>query len=337
VTLRAPAKKESSVTLTIPAASGSDRSSERSPSSQLSALLTAADAIPGYGSAAHAAPIALSPHPGRLTMALRCVYTDLDGTLLGQGGSLFADYEGNFSRKQALALEACARAGVEIVIKSGRREAQVMEDARLISQSAYIYEAGCGVMIDGERTLLTGELVPDDDGTVAQKLAAAGIPDLLFEHFEGRLEYHSPWHHDRQLSLLFRGKVDVDEANALLREHGHENLRFLDNGAINRTMPGIEVAHAYHLVPQGASKARAVAIHMRARGFDPDNCIAIGDSVEDLAVAPEVARFFVPANGPERDPTMTAAIARHPNVTVTEGRAGDGFYEAVVETLATGA
>ncbi len=269
-------------------------------------------------------------------MALRCVYTDLDGTLLGKGGSLFADYEGNFSRKQALALEACSRAGVEVVIKSGRREAQVMEDARLISQTAYIYEAGCGLIIDGDRTLLTGDLVPDEDGNVADKLAAAGIPELLFEHFAGRLEYHAPWHHDRQLSLLFRGKVDVDEANRLLAERGHGDLRFLDNGAIHRRMPGIEVAHAYHLVPGEASKARAVATHMRARGFDPENCIAIGDSVEDLGVAPEVGRFFVPANGPERDPSMPEAISKHANVTVTEGRAGDGFYEAVVETLAAG-
>ena len=40
-------------------------------------------------------------------MALRCLYTDLDGTLLGRFGSLFADADGNFSRSQALMLEAC--------------------------------------------------------------------------------------------------------------------------------------------------------------------------------------------------------------------------------------
>ena len=69
---------------------------------------------------------------GPLTMALRCVYTDLDGTLLGRYGSLFRDSEGEFSMLQARALEACHRAGVEVVIKSGRREGSVMEDAKLI-------------------------------------------------------------------------------------------------------------------------------------------------------------------------------------------------------------
>ena len=87
-------------------------------------------------------------------MSLRCVYTDLDGTLLGAGASLFRDGEGEFTLLPARALEACHRAGVEVVLKSGRRKAQVMEDARLLGQSAYIYEVGSGLVIDGEERLL---------------------------------------------------------------------------------------------------------------------------------------------------------------------------------------
>ena len=268
-------------------------------------------------------------------MPLRCAYTDLDGTLLGHRGSLFRDAEGEFSLRQARMLEACHRAGVEVVIMSGRREAQVMADTRLLGQASYIYEAGCGVVIDGERTLLTGDWLPDDDGTPAEKMLAAGIPDLLFERFSGRLEWHRPWHRERQLSHLFRGLADVGEANALLAEHGHSDLRFLDNGAIVRSMEGIDgPAHAYHLVPGGASKAKAVGFHMRAREYAPEECIGIGDSLEDLDVSEFVGRFFVVANGPERDPGLREAIAGRSNVTVTEGRNGDGAYEAVVSTLA---
>jgi HAD superfamily hydrolase (TIGR01484 family) len=269
-------------------------------------------------------------------VTLRCVYTDLDGTLLGRGGSLFRDAEGNFSRAQARALEALHRVGAEVVVKSGRREAQVLEDSRLMGQSAYIYEAGCAVVIDGERTYLTGDLVTDDDGTVYEKILDAGVPDLLFERFPGRLEYHSPWHTARELSHLFRGKVELDEANALLAEQGHEALRLLDNGAIGRPMPGLDVTHAYHLVPREASKAKAVSFHMKIRGYAPEECIAIGDSVEDLQVADVVGHFFVPANGPARDPAIREAIDGRANVTVTEGAMGDGFYEAVVGTLAEG-
>jgi len=267
-------------------------------------------------------------------MALRCVYTDLDGTLLGKGSSLFRDAEGGFSLAQARGLEACQRAGVEVVIMSGRREPQVHEAARLMGQTSYIYEAGCAFAIDGETTLMTGEMAPGESGTIYEQIEARGIPKLLFEHFEGRLEYHSPWHHGRVLSHLFRGKVEVEEANALLEEQGAGDLRLLDNGAIGREMPTIDgPTHAYHLVPRLVSKAAAVAAHARARGYDPGECIAVGDSVEDLEVASAVGRFFVVANGPERDPGLRAALAAWDNVTVTEGRMGDGFYEAVVSTL----
>jgi phosphoglycolate phosphatase len=267
-------------------------------------------------------------------LTLSCVYTDLDGTLLGRGSSLFRDAEGGFSLAQSRGLEACHRAGVEVVIMSGRREPQVHEAARLMGQSSYIYEAGCAFAIEGETTLLTGGLVPDEDGTVYEKIEQRGIPKMLFAHFDGRLEYHAPWHHGRVLSHLFRGKVDVAEANRLLEAGGHDDLRLLDNGAIGREMPTVEgPTHAYHLVPKLVSKAAAVAAHARARGYDPTECIAVGDSVEDLEVAAAVGRFFVVANGPERDLGLRASLGSWDNVTVTEGAMGDGFYEAVVSTL----
>jgi phosphoglycolate phosphatase len=268
-------------------------------------------------------------------MPLRCVYTDLDGTLLGRWGSLFRDADGEFSLLQARALEACHRADVEVVIKSGRREASVMEDAKLIGSRSYICEVGCLVVIDGERTELIGDAEVDEGKTLAETMVDRGIPDELFEHFNGRLEWHSPWHRQRELSLLFRGKVDTGEANRLLADRGHTDLKLIDNGAIFAPMDGIEgPAHAYHLLPETASKARAVAYHQRARGYAPEDCIAIGDSVEDLSVADVVGHFFVPANGPERDPALREAVGGRANVTVTEGSMGDGVYEAVVSTLA---
>lgn len=233
----------------------------------------------------------------------------------------------------ARALEAAHRAGVEVVIMSGRREPQVHEGARLMGQTSYIYEAGCAFVIDGETTLLTGDEAGGGDSSLFERLEARGVPDLLFHRFPGRLEYHAPWHAGRRHSHLFRGKVDVGEANDVLEAEGHDDLRLLDNGAIGRAMPGLETAHAYHLVPKVVSKAAAVSAHARARGYDEASCIGVGDSVEDLEVAGAVGQFFVVANGPERDPGLRAAIGGRDNVTVTEGRMGEGFYEAVVTTL----
>ena len=266
-------------------------------------------------------------------MSLRCVYTDLDGTLLGAGASLFADEEGNFSLSQARGLEACSRAGVEVVIMSGRRRAQVHEDARIIGQSSFIFDAGAAFSIDQETTLLLGDFELEPGQTPVQQMSERGVPELLLETFDGHLEFHDPWHLDREMSHLFRGEVDPAEANALLEENGHGDLRLLDNGAIHRRMEGIEQAHCYHLVPKAVSKANAVAAHSRARGYAPEETIAVGDSLEDLEVAPAVGTFFVVANGPEKDPGVKEAMSRYPNAKVTEARNGAGFYEAVVTSL----
>jgi hydroxymethylpyrimidine pyrophosphatase-like HAD family hydrolase len=267
---------------------------------------------------------------------IRCVYTDLDGTMLGHRASLFRDADGGFTLLAARALEACFRAGVEVVIKSGRRKAQVMEAARLLGQSSYIFEVGSGVVIDGEETFVTGDWQPRDGVSIHDQIERSGAPALLLERYAERLEPHAPFHLERQVSHLMRGLVDVDEANALLEAQGHHGLRLVDNGAIapKPSLPDLEgPPHSYHLVPAGVSKARGVAAHMRARGYAAEECIGVGDSREDLGVADVVGRFFLVANAVEKDPGIRGAIAGRANVEVCEARNGEGFYEAVVRSL----
>jgi hydroxymethylpyrimidine pyrophosphatase-like HAD family hydrolase len=266
------------------------------------------------------------------------VYLDLDATLLGRHGSLFHDGEGTTSLLGARAVEACLRAGVEIVLTSGRRKETVAIPARLLGQDSYIFEVGSCLVLDGEEHWLTGDLQPGARGTVFEQVEASGAPALLLERYAGRLEYHDPWHRGREVSHLFRGHVDAFEADALLAEHGHGRLRLVDNGAMQsgRTnLGGIEQVRIYHLIPEGVSKARAVAAHMRARGLQPEDCIAVGDSREDLAVASEVGTCWLVANAIERDPTIRDAIpSRGGAVRITEAGYGPGVYEAVVTTLA---
>ena len=252
-------------------------------------------------------------------MGIKCVYTDLDGTLLGKGASLFRTAEGEFTLLAARALEACHRAGAEVVIKSGRRRAQVMEDARLMGQTSYIFEVGSGMVIDGELTFLTGELQPLEDRTIHAQIEETGAPALLLERYAGRLEPHSPWHANREVSHLFRGLVDAGEANELLDAEGHSGLRLVDNGEIEDGL------HAFHLIPAVSSKAAAVSAHMRARGYAPEDCIGVGDSAEDLDVASVVGRFFLVAN---------ADVPAAPGVERTEAAMSEGFYEAVVRAIA---
>jgi hypothetical protein len=74
---------------------------------------------------------------------------------------------------------------------------------------------------------------------------------------------YDPWNRGRESSRLYLGQdVDAAEADALLVEEGFGAFRLVDNGV----MHGAASGRAYHLVPREASKARAVARHMQARG-----------------------------------------------------------------------
>src|SRR4051812_30038809 len=169
----------------------------------------------------------------------------MDGTLLGRRASLFHDGDGSFTMLGARALEACARAEVEVVPYSGRRQSTLLHDSRLLGVGAYIFEAGCGLVLDGELEWLAGE----DDG--------AGGHALLLERYAGRLEMYDPWQRGRESSRLYLGHgIDVVDADALLTAEGFGAFRLVDNGV----MHGVDGdGRAYHLVPRGASKARGVA------------------------------------------------------------------------------
>jgi hydroxymethylpyrimidine pyrophosphatase-like HAD family hydrolase len=267
--------------------------------------------------------------------ALRCAYVDLDGTLLGRRASLLHDGEGAVSMDGVRAIQACLRADVEVVLMSGRRRAQVFEDARLLGQGSFIFEAGACVVLEGEEHWLTGELMPGEL-SIADQIERSGAPALLLEHYAGRLEYHEPWHVEREVSHLFRGLVEAGEVDALLAERGHANLRLIDNGLVSRrseALAALPHVRGYHLVPAGASKATGVAFHRRARGYSREQIIAIGDSREDLACAAEVGVFWLVANALGRDESMRVAMAAHDNVRVTESGHGSGVYEAVLASL----
>ncbi len=269
---------------------------------------------------------------------MRCVYLDLDGTLLGPGASLLRNGDGHFALEGVHALQACWRSDVEVALYSGRRQSSVFESARLIGASAYAFEVGCGLVVDGELEWLTGDVVPSEDrGTIYEQIDRSGAPALLLEHYARRLEYHTPWSAGRQVSHLFRGLVDLDDVQALLERSGLGWLRLVDNGVVRaqaEQMPGLAVVHAYHLIPAVASKARAVARHMQARGYTPAECIAVGDSREDMEVASAVGTFWLVANALERDPGLEQELSARAGTRLASTAYGAGVYEAVVTTLA---
>jgi phosphoglycolate phosphatase len=257
----------------------------------------------------------------------KVVYTDLDGTLVGPGGSLFAAPDGGITDRAASALLALRAAGVDLVVMSGRTRRGVGEVARTLGAVAYLAELGSFVVLETGETL-ENRGACEGPGRPIDAIVRSGAGALLLERFPGRLEPVAPW---TESSLMFQGFVDPTEAERVLADAGFGWLALRDNGRLRRKIPSLEVPEirAYHLLPRGVSKASGVRLHRRHVGLAPNEAAAIGDSRADLEVAPEVGRFFLVANGQE----ALGEEELPDNAAVTPGSYGEGFADAVTELI----
>ncbi|MDX6645061.1 MAG: hypothetical protein QOK40_788 [Miltoncostaeaceae bacterium] len=244
--------------------------------------------------------------------ARRVAYLDLDGTLLGPGGSLFTAADGSFTLDGARALGLLRRAGVAAVLVSGRTRERLAETARLFGLDGYIAELGA---LDAGHPTAPGQ-------TVHQAIAGSGVPEALLERERGLLEPHLPWSLDREGSHVLRGRARP-EAAAFVAEASGGALRLADNGMVRP-----DGAHVYHVLPAGAGKGAAVARDIAARGADPAACLAVGNSREDLEIAAAVGRLALVANAAAADPALAREAA-----WVTAGSYGAGVLEAVAAWL----
>ncbi|MEX0990933.1 MAG: HAD hydrolase family protein [Actinomycetota bacterium] len=269
-----------------------------------------------------------------MTDNLAIVYSDLDGTLLGPGGSLFSTSSGETSLRAAAAIKRLHDAGVRLVLISGRTQLQMQEAARMTGASAYIAELGALIIErDGYGPEATTRAFGTFEGAGApvEEMARSGAAAYLLDRYAGALEPHTPWsEHHREATMLFRGHVP--NGNEALRAGGYGWLRLLDNGILPRAFPGLGVdeVHAYHLVPEGVSKATGLRIHLQRSGADATQAVAIGDSLSDLELATEVGRMFIVANGRAG---VGDAIERFTNAAYTQASHGDGFAEAIDQLL----
>jgi phosphoglycolate phosphatase len=264
--------------------------------------------------------------------APRIVYTDLDGTVFGPGGSLFASVDGGVTARAANALAALHAAGTVLMPISGRTVTQVRETARLLGTRDFVAELGGVTCYDLDREVHRRPSGFDRGGTPFDAMASSGAAGMLLDAYSGLLEPHAPWAFEgHEVSMLLRGLLDLDAARGMLRDSGYDWLNLEDNGVLSRPFPSLRTdeVHVYHLLPRGVGKAEAVRDDLDRRGLRPHDAVAVGDSATDAAVAPFVRAVFIVANG------RRALEAATPpgNVYLTEGWYGDGFAEAIVGVL----
>lgn len=264
----------------------------------------------------------------------KVIYSDVDGTLLGPGGCLFVDENQNYTGSVALAVLQCHLHKVDVVMVSGRNRHQLFNDARILGFKNYVAELGCQIAYNlGEVVMLNvGDFTVLGE-TIWQAIEKSGAPQLLLQNFSGRLEYHAPWSGARECTHLLRGSIDVEAANSLLQDSGHDNLKVIDNGRVKRRSenldPNILEVNSYHLLPKEAGKASAVRKDRETRGIPKEFCAAIGDSVADLELASEVGVLFLVKNAVIENPSILELLPKYPNVFVTHEAMGLGWAEAV--------
>src|SRR4051794_7269733 len=260
--------------------------------------------------------------------------------MVGPRGSFWHTAARTLTDGPAGALLALHRAGVPLVLVSGRTFEQVIEAARIFAADGAIAELGATIAWDHGRSVhrLTGDSPPEHAGrTPMEVMVELGIVERLFAAHPGRLEWHAPWHATHEADALLRGRVDPLAVDAWLAEQGVSWLTIKDNGALPpRARTSLDddpsPARIYHLMPRGISKGAAIAWDLERRGLTPADAIAIGDSVSDLEMAPAVGRLWITANGAAVD-GMAARIAAVPNVRVTDAPMGEGWAEAVKASL----
>jgi hydroxymethylpyrimidine pyrophosphatase-like HAD family hydrolase len=288
---------------------------------------------------------------------VKILYTDLDGTMVGPGGNFFATLAadrpdaaaapagGFLTLEPARALLDLHRAGVTLVLVSGRTRPQLVEAGRIFGADGFVAELGALVGWDGGRRseVLTGAMPAEHAGRLPlEVMAAGGLPDELFSRWPGRLQWHSPWHDGHEADAMLRGLVDTGEVERWLAGRGWDWLRLRDNGVLSahRDWPGLapdaRPPHVYHLMPDGLSKGAAVGWDLARRGLSAADAVAVGDSASDLTMAPYVSRLWVVANGaaaPHMPPLLAGARAAGQDVRVAAGAVGLGWAEAVRDAL----
>jgi hydroxymethylpyrimidine pyrophosphatase-like HAD family hydrolase len=261
------------------------------------------------------------------------LYTDLDGTLLGRGACLLKDGSGEPSMDAATAATALNRAGLKVIICSGRSAKQLMEVSRLLGWDDFLAELGCVRSYDrGTRKVYDTGAWPDGatlpGETPYEAIVRVGALKCLQATFPGLIEYHDPWHLDREVTHVLRGNVPLAAAQECL-DALPLPVTLVDNGIIHpprHTLSGVDEIHAYHLVPTGVSKPSSVAADLAERGLALDEAIAVGDSAADVAMADAVGLMVSVHNGLD-DPVLVAHARQHTNVAATRGDFGTGWRE----------
>src|SRR3954454_12243282 len=130
--------------------------------------------------------------------------------MVGPRGSFWHTADRRLTDSPAAALLDLHRAGIPLVLVSGRTYAQLIEAARFVAADGVIAELGSLVgWARGETHLLPGDLPAEYLGrTPLEVMTELGVVEKLLTNRPVRLEWHEPWHADHSTDAMLRGRVN---------------------------------------------------------------------------------------------------------------------------------
>ena len=82
-------------------------------------------------------------------------------------------------------------------------------------------------------------------------------------------------------------------------------------------------------MPKGVDKSTGLKLDKKIRHFSVENCIALGDSIEDLKMASEVSYFFLMNNNLKEEKDVLEVLPEYENVYITEKKMNRGWSEVI--------
>jgi phosphoglycolate phosphatase len=221
---------------------------------------------------------------------LKALLTDIDGTITGP--------DRRIDTGSILAIRPLIGSGIEVVLASGNTSCFMDALCRMIGTNGTFIAENGGTFRIG----FSGQIIVNGDRTAPKNALAA-----VQEHFRAQgkeLELFSPDY--RYADRAFARTVPVDEVRQVLTGHP---VKVLDTG------------FAIHLQSPGIDKGTALLALAPKMGLDPQDFLAIGDSLNDLQMLRAAGVAVTLANG---HPDLKE-IAHY----VTGKEYGDGFVEAM--------
>jgi len=266
------------------------------------------------------------------TDKIKVVYTDLDSTLLNDKGCIIQDAQEEYFFDALKQIQKCLQRGIDIVMVSGRGGFQLKYNAQLLNLKNYIAELGSELIYDLGKEVYT--TFNKEEYSYHFPLLGEDfkkVVEVLKREFPSKIECKPEWNKNRSTNIVMVGEVDTGKANLILEKNGFSGAILANNGPTSLFSTGLEIKKHYilNLMPKGVDKSTGVKLDKKIRDFKKEECIALGDSVEDLKMADEVELFFLMNNDIFEEEDVLSQLYKYDNVYVTTEKMNRGWAEVL--------